>query len=98
MEAAFGCGQSGPITSGATISLKHVRTTVGALRLLTMIDEFTRECLAIRVARRLNSAHVIEMLGDCMLEHGLPEHVRSDNGAEMTARRVRSWLETVGTH
>jgi putative transposase len=68
-----------------------------SLRLLTLIDEFTRQCLAIRVARRLNSAHVIELLGDCMLEHGVPEHVRSDNGAEMTARRVRSWLETVGT-
>jgi len=57
------------------------------LRLLVMIDEFTRECLAIRVARRLNSAHVIELLGDCMLQYGVPEHVRSDNGAEMTARR-----------
>jgi transposase InsO family protein len=57
-------------------------------RMLNVIDEFTRECLAIRVARRLNSAHVIELLGDCMLQHGVPEHVRSDNGAEMTARRV----------
>jgi transposase InsO family protein len=62
-----------------------------------MIDEFTRECLAIRVARRLNSYHVIETLGDCMLAHGVPEHVRSDNGAEMTARRVKQWLQTVGT-
>ena len=68
-----------------------------SLRLLTMIDEFTRQCLAIRVARRLNSAHVIEVLGECMLEHGVPEHVRSDNGSEMTAQRVRSWLATVGT-
>ena len=67
-----------------------------SLRLLTMIDEFTRECLAIRVARRLNSFHVIETLGDCMLKHGVPEHIRSDNGAEMTARRVQRWLETVG--
>lgn len=67
-----------------------------SLRLLTMIDEFTRECLAIRVARRLNSHHVIETLGDCMLARGVPEHVRSDNGTEMTARRVREWLETVG--
>jgi putative transposase len=41
------------------------------LRLLTMIDEFTRECLAIRVARRLNSHHVIETLGECMLPHGV---------------------------
>ena len=62
-----------------------------------MIDEFTRQCLAIRAARRLNSAHVIELLGDCMLAHGVPEHVRSDNGAEMTARRVKRWLASVGT-
>ena len=54
-----------------------------------MIDEFTRECLAIRVARRLNSHDVIERLGECMLQHGAPEHVRSDNGAEMAAERVR---------
>jgi putative transposase len=68
-----------------------------SLRLLTMIDEFTRQCLAIRVARRLNSTHVIELLGECMLQHRVPEHVRSDNGAEMTARRVRNWLAIVGT-
>jgi putative transposase len=67
------------------------------LRLLTVIDEFTRECLALRVARRLNSYHVIETLGDCMLQHGVPEHVRSDNGAEMTAKRVKNWLHTLGT-
>lgn len=67
-----------------------------SLRLLTMIDEYTRQCLAIRVARRLNSYHVIETLGYCMLEHGVPEHVRSDNGAEMTAERVRKWLQTLG--
>jgi hypothetical protein len=45
----------------------------------------------------LNSAHVIEVLGDCMLAHGVPEHLRSDNGAEMTARRVKQWLASVGT-
>jgi putative transposase len=68
-----------------------------SLRLLTLIDEYTRECLAIRVARRLNSFHVIDTLGEAMLLHGTPEHVRSDNGAEMRARRVRAWLGTVGT-
>ena len=68
-----------------------------SLRLLTMIDEYTRECLAIRVARRLNSHHVIETLAECMLQHGVPEHVRSYNGAEMTARRVKQWLRSVGT-
>jgi putative transposase len=48
-----------------------------SLRLLTMIDEFTRQCLAICVARRLNSFHMIETLAECMLEHGVPEHLRS---------------------
>jgi len=68
-----------------------------SVRLLTLIDEFTRECLAIRVARRLNSFHVIETLSECMLVHGVPEHLRSDNGAEMTAERVRKWLHSLGT-
>jgi transposase InsO family protein len=68
-----------------------------SLRLLTLLDEFTRECLAILVARRLNSMHLIEVLGACMLQHGVPEHVRSDNGSEMTALRVRSWLTTLDT-
>jgi transposase InsO family protein len=67
-----------------------------SLRLLPLIDEFTRECVAVRVARRLNSFHVIETLGECMLRHGVPEHVWSDNGAEMTAQRVKHWLLTVG--
>ena len=49
------------------------------VRLLTLIDEFTRECLAIRVARRINSFGVIETLADAMLSHGVPEHIRSDN-------------------
>jgi transposase InsO family protein len=66
------------------------------LRLLTLIDEFTRECLAIRVARRINSFGVIETMADAMLERGVPEHIRSDNGAEMTAKVVRSWLANLG--
>jgi transposase InsO family protein len=66
------------------------------LRLLTLIDEFTRECLAIRVARRINSFGVIETMADVMLERGVPEHIRSDNGAEMTATGVRNWLANLG--
>ena len=58
------------------------------LRLLTLIDEFTRECLAIRVARRINSFGVLENMADVMLMRGVPEHIRSDNGAEMTAKVV----------
>ena len=65
------------------------------LRLMTLIDEFTRECLAIRVARRINSFGVLETMADVMLMRGVPEHVRSDNGAEMTAKVVRNWLMQV---
>jgi transposase InsO family protein len=67
------------------------------LRLLTLIDEFTRECLAIRVARRINSFGVIETMADAMLVYGVPEHIRSDNGPEMTAKVVRDWLQRVGS-
>ena len=63
---------------------------------MTLIDEFTRECLAIRVARRINSFGVIETMADVMLERGVPEHIRSDNGAEMTAKIVRSWFAKLG--
>ena len=66
------------------------------VRLMTLIDEFTRECLAIRVARRINSFGVIETMADVMLERGVPEHIRSDNGPEMTAKIVRSWFARLG--
>jgi putative transposase len=66
------------------------------VRLMTLIDEFTRECLAIRVARRINSFGVIETMADVMLERGVPEHIRSDNGAEMTAKIVRGWFAKLG--
>jgi putative transposase len=67
-----------------------------SLRLLTLIDEYTRECLAIRVARRQNSVTVIETLSDVMLMRGVPDYIRSDNGTEMTAKLVREWLASVG--
>ena len=63
---------------------------------MTLIDEFTRECLAIRVARRIKSLGVIETMADVMLVRGVPEHIRSDNGPEMTAKIVRHWLGQVG--
>ena len=66
------------------------------VRLMTLIDEFTRECLAIRVARRINGMGVIEAMADTMIVHGVPEHIRSDNGPEMTAKLVRNWLANVG--
>ena len=66
------------------------------LRVLTLMDEFTRQCLALRVARRLNSYDLIETLADVMLIHGVPEHIRSDNGPEFVAKKLRSWLSAVG--
>jgi transposase InsO family protein len=66
------------------------------LRLLALLDEYTRECLAIRVARRLGSYQVIETLADVMLWRGMPENVRSDNGPEFVARDLRKWLGKVG--
>jgi transposase InsO family protein len=59
--------------------------------MLTIIDEYTRECLTIKVARKLRSDDVLEVLSDLFLRYGLPEHVRSDNGSEFTAHRVRDW-------
>jgi len=66
------------------------------LRMLTMIDEYTRECLAIRVARRLERYEVIEALADVMLFRGIPENIRSDNGPEFVAKELRQWLAKLG--
>ena len=68
-----------------------------SLRLLTLIDEYTRECLAIRVARRMASLEVIETLGEVMLFRGLPQYLRSDNGPEFVAQELREWLGKLGT-
>ena len=67
------------------------------LRMLTLIDEYTRESLAIRVARRLERYEVIEALADVMLFRGIPENIRSDNGPEFVAKELRQWLAKVGT-
>jgi transposase InsO family protein len=67
------------------------------LRMLVLIDEYTRECLAIRVARRLGSYEVIETLADVMVWRGIPENIRSDNGPEFVAKELRKWLGNVGT-
>ena len=64
--------------------------------MLTVIDEFTRECLAIDVARRLNSHNVLAILADLMVRRGVPGHIRSDNGPEFAAIAVREWITKVG--
>ncbi len=66
-----------------------------AFRMLTILDEFTRECLAIDVARRLTSEDVLERLSDLFIRRGVPEHIRSDNGSEFTATKVQDWLRRV---
>jgi len=65
-------------------------------RMLTLVDEYTRECLAIDVARKLTSDDVLERLAWLMATRGVPEHIRSDNGPEFTATVVREWLGKVG--
>jgi transposase InsO family protein len=71
----------------------QARTRDGrAFRMLTVIDEFTRECLAIEVARRLTSEDVLEQLADRLVRRGVPGRIRSDNGPEFTAKAVREWL------
>jgi transposase InsO family protein len=67
------------------------------LGLLTPIDKFTRECLAIRVARRLGSQEVIETLAEVMVWRAILEHLRSDDGPEFIAQEVRKWLGGLGT-
>ena len=69
------------------------------LKLLTGVNEFTRECLAIEVARKQSSRDVLRMLAGLMLRHGIPKHIRSDNGSEFVAKAVREWLSRleVGT-
>ena len=67
-----------------------------AFRMLCVIDEFTRRCLAIVVARRLRSDDVLQCLTDLFVAHGPPQHIRSDNGPEFAAKAVRQWLGKLG--
>ena len=64
--------------------------------MLTVIDEYTRECLAIEIGRKLCSDDVLHCLSALFTRHGAPEHIRSDNGPEFTAQVVRDWLPRVG--
>jgi len=71
----------------------QTRTAEGrTLRLLTLMDEYTRECLAIRVERKLSSEEVLETLADLFVQRGLPDYLRSDNGPEFVAKTLRQWL------
>lgn len=73
------------------------RTADGrGVRLLNIIDEYTRECLSIRVDRRIGSEEVLEELSNLFILRGIPQHLRSDNGSEFTAKEVCKWLTELG--
>jgi transposase InsO family protein len=73
------------------------RTADGrAFRILNIIDEYSRECLAILVKRHITSQDVIDQLFELIIFRGIPEHIRSDNGPEFTAKAVRRWLSRLG--
>ena len=67
-----------------------------SFKMLTVIDEYTRECLAIEVGRRLRSDDVLHRLAELFTDRGPPDHIRSDNGSEFTAKAVRNWLARIG--
>lgn len=91
-----------PAAAGAAkprlvLQLRQDRTHDGRkFRMLNVIDEFTRECIAIRIGR-LRSADVIDVLSDLFILRGAPGHVRSDNGLEFAAKAVREWIVAVGS-
>ena len=74
----------------------HHRTHDGrAFRILNVLDEFTRESLAIRVQRRLSSIDLVDVLTDLFVLRGVPAWIRSDNGPEFVAEAVRRWIAAV---
>ena len=73
------------------------RTANGrAFKILNIIDEYTRECLAILVARKIKNQDVIDLLFNLFIFCGIPKHIRSDNGPEFTAKAIRKWLNRLG--
>ena len=80
---------AGPMTSS------WIEHTMG-WKFRIVIDEFTRRCMAVVVERRLNSDNVLHCLTELFVQHGPPDHIRSDNGSEFTAHAVRDWLGRIG--
>ncbi len=66
------------------------------IRMLTVIDEYTRKCLTIRVDYQLKSDDVLDVLSTLFLTQGIPEYIRSDNGSEFTAHVLQNWLKSLG--
>ena len=75
----------------------HDRTTEGRpLKWLSIVDEYTRECLALEVERSITSQRVIDVLAELFRIRGVPKHIRSDNGPEFIAQAIRRWLGLAG--
>jgi putative transposase len=73
------------------------RTTDGKpIRMLNIIDEYTRECLAIHIGRKIKASDVLYTLSELFILRGAPDYLRSDNGSEFTAEVVRGWLQRLG--
>jgi len=68
------------------------------IRMLTVIDEYSRRCLAIRVDYNLKAEQVLEVISELFVTEGVPDYIRSDNGSEFTAKDVRQWLSEVGVN
>ncbi len=69
------------------------RTSDGRpIRILTIIDEYTRECLSIHTQRRIKAPEILYKLSELFITKGVPDHIRSDNGSEFSAKSVRGWL------
>ncbi len=66
------------------------------VRILVILDEFSRECLCLLVARHITSQDVLEQLADLFIHRGIPVHIRSDNGPEFTAKKLRNWVNRLG--
>jgi len=74
-----------------------IRDVYGSkVRMLTMLDEYSRTCLVVHCARHIGANEVIEQLANAMISHGIPEYIRSDNGPEFIANKLRKWLADVG--
>ncbi len=75
----------------------HDRTTDGGpLKWFTLVDEYTRECLALEVGRGMTARAVIEVLAGVVRQRGVPGHIRSDNGPEFIAKAIREWMSAAG--
>jgi putative transposase len=98
-SSANGCGRRRALYPGHVWAwdFVHDRTADGrALKWLTLVDEYTRECLLLEVGRGLTARTAVALLAEVVARRGAPEHLRSDNGPEFIARALRGWLSGAG--